>query len=512
MLRTIAYLLIAAFVGWALAAPSHFGAAANAALAFSTQKFSWFYLWAVFAMVVASLVLAFGRYGSIRLGDDDEEPAFSRMSWFSMLFAAGMGIGLVFWGVAEPLSHYVTPPPGIAPKTPEAANAAMRYAFFHWGIHPWAVYSVVALAIAFFQFRRKLPITIGATMSGLPARMQGRWVHAVDLLAVLATAFGVATSLGLGALQINSGLARVFGLPVGVASQVGIIVVTTAIFLASSASGLDRGIKWLSNTNLVLAGMLALFVLLIGPTSAILETFTTTLGRYLSEFVQMSLRLTPFRAESTWVGGWTVFYWAWWISWSPFVGLFIARVSRGRTIREFVIGTMLVPSLAGFAWFSVFGGTALHMEIFEGVPLSEAAARDAAIALFALFDTLPASLLLSVVATVLVLVFFVTSGDSATFVLGMLSDRGNPDPSLGNKLSWGILVALIAIALLVGGGLKALQTAAIVMALPFAVVILLMLASLLRALRDEADRLEREERAMRRRMRDQARSDAAKNV
>ena len=261
MLRTIAYLLIAAFVGWALAAPSHFGAISSAALAFSTQNFSWFYLWAVFAMVVASLVLAFGRYGSIRLGDDDEEPAFSRMSWFSMLFAAGMGIGLVFWGVAEPLSHYVTPPPGIAPKTPEAANAAMRYAFFHWGIHPWAVYSVVALAIAFFQFRRKLPITIGATMSGLPARMQGRWVHAVDLLAVLATAFGVATSPGLGALQINSGLARVFGLPVGVASQVGIIVVTTAIFLASSASGLDRGIKWLSNTNLVLAGMLALFVL-----------------------------------------------------------------------------------------------------------------------------------------------------------------------------------------------------------------------------------------------------------
>jgi glycine betaine transporter len=504
MLKHIAFLLIAVFVGWALAWPEQLEHITGSILAFSTRSFSWLYLWVVFALVVGSLVLAFGRYGDIRLGAEDEEPAFSRISWFSMLFAAGMGIGLVFWGVAEPLSHFNEPPPGIAPRTAEAANAAMRYAFFHWGAHPWAIYSVVALAIAYFQFRLKLPLTIGATLSGLPGRLGGRWRHGADLLAVLATAFGVATSLGFGALQINSGLSHTFGLPVGVLSQVGIIVVTTVIFLASATSGVDRGIKWLSNLNLVLATLLALFVLLAGPTAAILDTFTSTLGRYLSQFVQMSLQLTPFRVESTWVGNWTVFYWAWWISWSPFVGLFIARVSRGRTIREFIIGTMLVPSLAGFVWFSVFGGAALHAEIFHGAPLSEVAAADTAMALFALFETLPATFLLSIAGTLLVTVFFITSGDSATFVLGILSDRGNPDPPVWLKLVWGLLIALIAISLLVGGGLKALQTAAIVMALPFALVIVLMLVSLLRALGIEADQIEREERALRRKLREQA--------
>jgi glycine betaine transporter len=500
MLKLVAYVFIAIFVGWALTDPEQLGQAASGVLAFSTRSFSWLYLWVVFAFVVASLVLAFGRYGNIRLGDEDEEPAFSRMSWFSMLFAAGMGIGLVFWGVAEPLSHYVSPPPGIAPRTAEAANAAMRYAFFHWGAHPWAVYSVVALSIAFFQFRLKLPLTISATLSGLPGWLGGRWRHAADLLAVLATAFGVATSLGLGALQINSGLAHTFGVPIGVASQVVIIAITTAVFLTSAVSGVDRGIKWLSNINLVLAVLLALFVLLTGPTAVILDTFTSTLGRYLSQFVEMSLRLTPFRAESTWVGNWTVFYWAWWISWSPFVGLFIARVSRGRTIREFVIGTMLVPSLAGFVWFSVFGGAALHAEIFGNAALAEVASKETSMALFALFETLPASLLLSIAATVLVLVFFITSGDSATFVLGILSDRGNPNPSISTKLTWGVLIALIAISLLLGGGLEALQTAAVVMALPFAFVIVLMLVSLIRALGKEADRIEREERALRRKL------------
>ncbi len=496
----LAFALVVLFVGWGLIAPASLDSAATVAFAYTTRNFSWLYLWVVFALVVASLVLAFGRFGRLRLGDDDEEPAFSLRSWFAMLFAAGMGIGLVFWGVAEPLSHYATPPPGLAPRTPEAANAAMLYTFFHWGLHPWAVYSVVALSIAYFQFRRGLPITISATLCGLPHWLRGRWVAAADVLAVLATAFGVATSLGLGALQINSGLAEVVGMPSGTPSQIAIIVVTTAIFLASSVSGIERGIKWLSNANLILGALLAAFVLLAGPTAAIFDTFTSTLGRYLSGLVQMSLRLTPFRSDE-WVHNWTVFYWAWWISWSPFVGLFIARISRGRTIREFVSGTLLLPSLAAFAWFSVFGGAALHAEIFGGAPLVEAAASDISTALFALFETLPGTLPLSVAATLLVLVFFVTSGDSATFVLGMLSERGNPDPSLRIRLAWGVLVGLIAISLLLAGGLQALQTAAIVMALPFSVVILLMLVSLLRALREDADRLEREEREARRLLR-----------
>lgn len=498
--RHISFALIAAFVAWALISPESLATAAHSALNFCSKNFSWLYLWLAFSMVALCLYLAFGRFGSIRLGEDDEEPAFSRGSWFAMLFAAGMGIGLVFWGVAEPLSHYLKPPPGVTPQTADAAVAAMRYTFFHWGFHPWAMYSIVALAIAFAQFRLGKPSTIEATLSGLPPWLQGRWHVAIDVLATLATAFGVATSLGMGALQINSGLARVFGTPVGSTSQIIIIVVTTAVFITSSMSGVDRGIKWLSNTNLILAVVFALLVFVLGPTVAILDTFTSTLGSYITEFVRMSLRLTPFRTDP-WVTDWTIFYWAWWISWSPFVGMFIARVSRGRTIKEFVIGAMLAPSLVGFVWFSVFGGTALHQEIFGATQLAPAAINDASVAMFDVFATLPLTTTLSVIAIVLVSIFFITSGDSATFVLGMLSDNGNPHPSAKLKLGWGVLVALISISLLLVGGLDAIQTATIVIALPFAIVIALMAYSLWRELVLEADRMENAERELRRKIR-----------
>jgi len=498
MLSRISMLVVALFAAWGVIAPDALGRFSNSALALTTKYAGWWYLWVVAAAVGFALFLAFSRYGNLVLGDEDEEPTFSRGAWFSMLFAAGMGIGLVFWGAAEPISHFANPPPGVAALTPEAANVAMRYAFFHWGLHPWALYSVVALAIAFFQFRRGAPATIGATVVELPHAPA--WAaQSVDFLAVIATAFGVATSLGLGALQINAGLNAVFGMPMGTAWQVGIVVVTTLLFLTSALSGLDRGIKWLSSTNLMLAGLIALFVFVVGPTIAILDTFTNTLGAYLTNFARMSLRLTPFR-DDNWVGGWTVFYWAWWISWSPFVGLFIARVSRGRTIREFVVGTLLAPALAAFVWFSVFGGTALHLQIFAGAPLVPEVQADVAKALFALFDMLPGSGVLALLTTVLVLVFFVTSGDSATFVLGMLSERGNPHPAARTKLAWGLLVSAIAVALLLAGGLKALQSAAIVFALPFAVVVVLMAVSLFRALRAELDRKERAERELRRRL------------
>jgi glycine betaine transporter len=403
--------------------------------------------------------------------------------------------------VAEPVSHYGAPPPGIAPGTPEAANAAMRYSFFHWGLHPWAVYSVVALAIAFFQFRKGGSALVSTAVLALP----WAWVRplgpVVNVLAVIATAFGVAASLGMGALQINSGLARVFGLPVSGASQVGIIVVTTALFLASAVTGVTKGIKWLSSINLVIAALLALAVFVLGPTVAIIDTFTTTLGAYVSEFVRMSLRMTPFR-DSGWVGGWTVFYWAWWVSWSPFVGLFIARVSRGRTIREFILGTVLAPTLAAFVWFSVFGGTALHLQIMQGLPISEAVQADVSTALFTLFDALPLGGLMTGVATVLVLVFFVTSGDSATLVLGMMSTGGDENPRPRVKVVWGVLVAGIAISLLLAGGVKAVQTATIVFALPFTVVILLMAVALWRGVRDDWTEEQLRERALRRRMRE----------
>lgn len=494
--------IVAGVVIWGLASPAALEAAAASALVFTTKSFGWFYLWVVLGVVVYCLYLAMSRYGDMRLGGEDEEPDFSAVAWFAMLFAAGMGIGLVFWGAAEPLSHYRTPPPGIAPMTADAANAAMRYAFFHWGLHPWAIYTVVALAIAFFQAGSG-GLTFSATMQGLGVRPGARWLALIDLFAVLATAFGVATSLGLGALQINSGLNTVFGLPVGVPSQVGIIGVTTMLFLASAVSGVERGIKWLSMTNLALAGLLAASVFTLGPTLAILDTFTATLGVYLSEFVRMSLRLSPFR-ESTWVGDWTIFYWAWWLSWSPFVGLFIARVSKGRTIREFITGTLVIPSAACFLWFSIFGGSALHLEIFEGVSLSAAAQSDASTAIFRLFEALPFSMALSVAATVLVLIFFVTSADSAMVVLSILSSRGNPDPPMRLKLLWGVLVSLAAVSLLFAGGLKGIQTAAIVAALPFAVVIALLCLSLHRALAREWRARDRAERALRRRMRDSA--------
>ncbi|VWX61658.1 Glycine betaine transporter OpuD [Burkholderiales bacterium 8X] len=493
--------LILAIVVWGIVAPAHVGAVFDTALALITRNFGWFYLWVVLGLVVLALLLAFSRYGNLKLGAEDDEPEFSIGSWFAMLFAAGMGIGLVFWGVAEPISHYGTPPPGIAPNTPEAANAAMRYSFFHWGLHPWAVYSVVALAMAFFQFRRGGSGLVSTAVEALPWRVFRHIGPAVNVLAVIATAFGVAASLGMGALQINSGLNALLGLPVGQTSQLGIIAVTTVLFLVSAVSGVTKGIKWLSSFNLVVAALLALAVFVLGPTVAIIDTLTSALGNYLSEFVRMSLRMTPFR-ESNWVGSWTIFYWAWWVSWSPFVGLFIARVSRGRTVREFILGTVIAPTIAAFIWFSVFGGTALNLEIMQHVPVAEAVKADVSTALFAMFDQLPLGTLLSGVATILVAVFFVTSGDSAVLVLSMMSSGGHPDPSARVKIGWGLLVAGIASSLLVVGGLKSVQTATIVFALPFTVVILLMAVSLCRGLREDYLEEQRRERVLRRRLRE----------
>lgn len=486
---------------WGILSPSSLGRFFDSALAITTKNFGWLYLWLVLAMVVFALFLACSRYGNLKLGGEDDDPEFSLHSWFAMLFSAGMGIGLVFWGVAEPVSHYLIAPPGIIPSTPEAANAAMRYSFFHWGLHPWAIYGVVALAIAFFQYRRGSAALISESTRTLPWRPIQRMSSLFNVLAVIATAFGVAASLGMGALQINSGLHTVFGVPIGTTAQVCIIVVTTALFITSAVSGVDKGIRLLSNFNMILAALLALTVFLLGPTITIIDTLTNTLGSYLSEFIRMSLRMTPFR-ETQWVGGWTLFYWAWWISWSPFVGLFIARVSRGRTIREFILGTVLAPTLAAFLWFSVFGGAALHMEIWQGVPISEAVTSDVSTALFAMFNAMPLGLLMSIVATVLVLVFFVTSGDSATLVLGIMSSGGDPDPSARVKTIWGLLVAGIAVSLLLAGGLQAVQTATIVFALPFTVVIVLMVIALWSAIRHDWNEEQRRERELRRKMRE----------
>ncbi len=498
LILTAGFILL--IVLWGVIAPASMSAQFDTLLSAITRNFGFFYLWLVLGLVLLAAFLAFSRYGNLKLGGEDDTPEFSTASWFAMLFAAGMGIGLVFWGVAEPLSHYAIAPPGINPGTPEAANAAMRYALFHWGVHPWAVYSIVALAIAFFQYRREGRSLISTVTDALPWTWPRRLGGLFNGLAVIATAFGVAASLGMGALQINSGLDAVFGIAVTPTAQVLIIVVTTAIFVTSAVSGVDRGIRYLSNFNMVLAGLLALAVFLLGPTIVIIDTLTNTLGSYLSDFVRMSLRMTPFR-DGNWVGGWTIFYWAWWISWSPFVGLFIARVSKGRTIREFIIGTVVGPSLAAFLWFSIFGGTALYLEIWQHVPLSEAVKADVSTALFRMFEAMPGGAIMSAVATLLVMVFFVTSGDSAVLVLGMMSTNGNPEPAKKIKIVWGVLVAGIALSLLLAGGLKAVQTATIVFALPFTVVIVLMAWSLWKAIRHDWDEEEQREKAMRKKLR-----------
>jgi glycine betaine transporter len=482
---------------WGLFAPASLDVAMQGALAVVTRNFGWFYLWVVLGLVLLALFLAVSRYGDLKLGEEDEEPAFSTLPWFSMLFAAGMGIGLVFWGVAEPLSHFAVAPPGVVPGTPEAANTAMRMAFFHWGLHPWAIYGIVGLAMAFFQFRRGRGALVSAATEALPWRLVQRASPLFNVLAVVATMFGIAASLGMGASQINSGLNSVFGVPVGPAAQVAIIAVTTVLFLWSALSGVERGIKLLSTVNMILAVLLGLAVLLLGPTIAIIDTFTSTLGDYLSQLVRMSLRMTPFR-DSSWVGDWTIFYWAWWLSWSPFVGLFIARVSRGRTVRQFLVGTVLAPTLVGFAWFAIFGGAALHQQIFHQVPLVAAVQADVSTAIFAMFEAMPFGLVMSVVTTVLVVIFFVTSGDSATLVLAMMSSGGNPEPGWRVKLVWGLLIAAVATSLMLAGGLRAVQNATILFALPFAAVVVLMAVSVTRAIAEDWRAEQRRERELRR--------------
>ena len=475
--------LILPFVIWGTVSSDSLATAAEAARAFLVDRFGWFYLLTATVLLVAVIALAASRFGKVRLGADDDEPEYSTGAWFAMLFAAGMGIGLVFWGVAEPVAHYNAPPTAEA-GTNEAARDALRYSFFHWGLHPWAIYSLLALALAYARFRRGWRATIsGALRPLLGDRADGPVGSAVDTIAVVATVFGVATSLGLGAAQINGGLAAGFeGVEISVGFQLAVIAVVTVLFMVSALSGLQRGIKWLSVVNGVLAVAIFAFVLFTGPTGRLIGAFTTTIGSYITDLAAMSLQTGPFDEDrSSWINGWTVFYWAWWISWSPFVATFIARISRGRTIREFVVGVLAVPTLVSGLWFSVFGGAGILAER-NGAGLGEQATESQ---LFGLFETLPLGAIASGLAILLITTFFVTSADSATFVLGSLSSKGGADPSRTLTVVWGLVISASAAVLLASGGLGGLQTAAIVSAFPFAIVLLLMLVSLVKGLREE---------------------------
>jgi choline/carnitine/betaine transport len=439
--------------------------------------------------VLFVLWLALGRYGTIPLGRDDEEPEFNGVSWVAMMFSAGMGIGLMFFGVAEPLTHFTTPPPGTGPAgNTEAVQNAMATTLFHWTLHPWAIYAVVGLAISYGVYRKgRLQLISAAFEPLLGDRANGAWGKVIDILAIFATLFGSAASLGLGALQIRSGLQIVAGIgETGNTILIVIITVLTVAFVLSAVSGIARGIQWLSNINMVLAVVLALFVFVVGPTVFILNLLPTSIGSYLADIAMMSARTGAEGADvNTWLQSWTIFYWAWWVSWTPFVGMFIARISRGRTIRQFVAGVLLVPSLVSLVWFAVFGGAAIN-EQQGGVDLAGKGTIEAQ--LFGLLDQYPIATIASVLVMVLVAIFFVSGADAASIVMGSLSERGTIKPSRATVIFWGVAMgAVAAVMLLVGGqdALTGLQTITILAALPFTLVMIGLAVALVKDLRHD---------------------------
>jgi len=483
----ISVIITGIFILWGILPNSNLDKVTSNIQGFLSEKFGWFYMLSATLFLVFAIFLIFSKYGNIRLGKDEDRPSFSYITWFAMLFSAGMGIGLVFWGVAEPISHYYDPP-FIKGETPEAARTAMRYSFFHWGLHPWAIYAVIGLALAYFQFRKEQPGVISSILRPIFGdKVNGPLGITVDVIAVFATVFGVATSLGLGAVQISGGLSYTFsGVENNFSTQLIIIAIVTVLFMLSAQTGINKGIKYLSNLNIILAVALLIFFLFIGPTNFILDLFTTTLGSYLQNLPSMSFRLSPFKQNMTWFQDWTIFYWAWWIAWAPFVGTFIARISKGRTIREFVIGVLFVPTLFGALWFSVFGGTGIYLDFFKQKGLMDVInSKGSEVALFTMFENFPFSSVLSIIAIFLISTFFITSADSATFVLGMQTTNGNLNPSNKIKFVWGLIQSGTAAILLWIGGLEALQRASIIAAFPFTIVMLLIVFSLIKSLKTD---------------------------
>ena len=454
------------------------------------DKFGWYYVLVVAGFVAFSLWMGFSRFGDITLGRDDEEPEFRLMAWFAMLFAAGMGIGLVFWGAAEPLTFFTSPKPGVSGSDADLASAAMSQVFLHWGFHAWAIYVVVGLAMAYAIHRKGRPVSIRWALEPLfgEERVRGRLGDAVDVAAIVGTVAGVATSLGLGVQQVSAGLVHlgVFGEPSDLL-LVGLIIAITLLAIVSVVSGLGRGIKWLSNANLVFAGIFLLAVLVLGETFFILREFVQNLGGYFASVLRLSFDTSAFSGADgqAWQSSWTTFYWGWWISWAPFVGVFIARISRGRTVREFVAGVLLVPTLVTFLWFSVLGGAAIYQQMTTGDLLESDGSLISQNVLFDLLQSLPGGAALSVGAIILVTIFFVTSSDSGSLVVDMLASGGDPNPPTWSRVLWASMEGLVAISLLLAGGLAALQTGAIITALPFSAVMIAMCIATYRALKDE---------------------------
>jgi choline/glycine/proline betaine transport protein len=444
----------------------------------------WFFILAVNLFLFFILYIAFSKYGKIRLGGPESRPEFSKGAWFAMLFSAGMGIGILFWSVGEPISHFVNPPTGEG-RTVEAAKHAMQTTFLHWGLHAWAIYALVGMALAFFTFNKKLPLTISSIFYPLLGdRVNGPVGKAINVLAVVATLFGLATSLGLGVQQVSAGLAHLVGLPDTITAQVILITVITLGATGSVVAGLDAGVKRLSEINIVLAAIFLAFIIAVGPTLFIMDSFTQNIGYYVQSFFEISLWTETYQ-QSDWQNGWTVFYWAWWISWSPFVGMFIARISRGRTLREFVLGVLIVPTLLTFLWLSAFGGSAIFLELNALADIATAVKENVATSLYVLLEQYPISSVTSLIGVLLVTSFFITSSDSGSLVVDSLTAGGKLDAPVPQRVFWALTEGAIAAVLLVGGGLGALQTAAITTGLPFAMILIIVMFSLLKGLKEE---------------------------
>lgn len=455
-----------------------------------TGKTGWLFVFGVNFFVVFSLYLALGKFGRIRLGGAEARPDFSLFAWFAMLFSAGMGIGLLFFSVAEPVLHFSNPPFPVSSSN-EAVRNAFKFTFLHYGLHAWAIYAVVGLALAFFTFNKHLPLTIRSVFYPLLGdRIYGWPGHLTDIVAVVATLFGLATSLGFGVQQVSAGLSHLFGTPDTIGVQVILIVVITLGATASVVLGLDKGVRVLSEFNMRLGLFFLVMMLVIGPTVFLLDGFIQNTGAYLQDMIRLGT-WTEAYTGTDWQNNWTVFYWAWWISWSPFVGMFIARVSRGRTIREFVLGVLIVPSLLTFLWMTVFGGSALSLVMDGATVISEAVNQNIATALFVMLEQYPLAEFMSVLGIALVMSFFVTSSDSGSLVIDSITSGGKLDAPVGQRIFWALSEGAVAGTLLLGGGLAALQTAAVTTGLPFAIILFVMCFSLYKGLQEEWDKLNR---------------------
>ncbi|WP_462330214.1 BCCT family transporter [Thiohalocapsa halophila] len=481
----VSLVLVAAFGAWGLIDPEGMSATSLGFTDFMLTGAGWYWLLICTGFLILSAFLALGPYAHVKLGGDDEEPEFSTVSWIAMLFAGGMGAGLIFWGVAEPLYHFRSPP-GMTGETPEAARLAFALTNLHWGLHAWATYGVCAMVIAYFTFRKQKKPLISTPIESLFPGSTGRRVGAVaNVLGVFAVVFGLAGSLTMGTLQIRAGLGELVGTPLDFGMSLLIMGVMYATYMTSTAVGVDRGIKLLSNINMVIAVLLILYITLFGPTAFIFETFIDSIGQYFTQLPALAFHLMPFEGLQQWTAGWTLTYLIWWLAWGPFVGIFIARISRGRTIREFCAGVILVPTLFSMFWFAALGGAGVYIELFGTGGIAELVFQDVTRALFVFLDFFPLGQLLGFIALVLIFIFLVTSADSGGFVLSMMTSDGNLNPPLPYKLIWGTLVAILTVATLFSGSVEVAKAMAVTGAVPFSVVLLLQVIGFMRAIRSE---------------------------